>query len=887
MASPNPDAPAPSAKTPETAPDKESKSEVNGHASASPAAPAVSNGTPDESKKASNGSPTPAGKPIVNGNGTTEGHGAESEKDTKPASPVAADETNPNTEAPTTEKKTDEAAAPGSPEDPEEASKPSDEASKDAKDKATSTEKESTLDVEMKDGPADAPNGVGHADDGDAAPPASEAEVQPASLSQLAIDSTEAATSPIEPSTEISMTDAPAAKLSREREEDFTGEPAPKRAKTEPKEEEEASVSVKTSPSGLNDVQSPADLPNWRDQETNRRHISEHQRREMRKIIDRVKKTKSGGSFRDSVQKLWPGLWDAYTLKIDRPMDLGALNRNAKDPAGPYVSFNDFRKDLGLIFENALTFNGPGHEVTLAALATIKIIWEEIIVIPEEEPAKPKHIPKPKPLRESRVAPPAEPVPRKQSTGPAASPVGDSVVAKPPPAAPATTADARRPSMASDLDRPKRTVRAPKPKDIDYSTKASRKKLKPELQFAEEVLGELMNPKNAHINGFFMEAVDAEGLNIPHYYAIVKKPMHLSKVQQMLSSGEIASLKDFDKNVRLIISNCWLFNGDPDQGNPVSLFAQQLEQLYNSQMKGKDAWLAKYAKSIAPPASVSNASDDEEDEEDDAGTEESFDSYEKAVRDLELQMHQESNELLKLFTPEKPEAHKITIQQSLLKTIQDELLKTKTALAERRQKQGQSGKKSSKSSKAKASGGGSRKSLGQGQPPKKSGGSKKAAPKKQLTGADKEAIAAAIGELDYPHLDKAIDIIKRDTGQAENTDGELELDIDQISVDALLALWQLLKKVVPGFGKDTAANPPSPEISRATPSKSAPKSAPKSKKNKPMSAKEQEARISQLRALEQLYTKGDKEEATSPSGPAAQGPTPTNESSDESDSEEE
>lgn len=121
----------------------------------------------------------------------------------------------------------------------------------------------------------------------------------------------------------------------------------------------------------------------------------------------------------------------------------------------------------------------------------------------------------------------------------------------------------------------------------------------------------------------------------------------------------------------------------------------------------------------------------------------------------------------------------------------------------------------------------------------------------------------------------------------ENNDGELELDIDQLSNDALLKLWELCKKVLPGFGKDSsAAAVSSPEVTRAPapkPSKSSSTSA-KPKKNKPMSAREQEERIAQLRGLRDLYRPGQE---PSESQPVLQAPTPTAESSDESDSEEE
>lgn len=116
----------------------------------------------------------------------------------------------------------------------------------------------------------------------------------------------------------------------------------------------------------------------------------------------------------------------------------------------------------------------------------------------------------------------------------------------------------------------------------------------------------------------------------------------------------------------------------------------------------------------------------------------------------------------------------------------------------------------------------------------------------------------------------------------ENNDGELELDIDQLSNEALLKLWELCKKALPGFGK--GSDPPaSPEVQRSTPKQS--KSAPggKPKKNKPMSAREQEERIAQLRGLRDLYRPGNEPGDQQ----VYQAPTPTAESSDEDDSDSE
>ncbi|EGX94098.1 transcription regulator BDF1, putative [Cordyceps militaris CM01] len=712
--------------------------------------------------------------------------------------------------------------------------------------------------------------------------PTSEVDLQPASLSQLNIE-TQPATSPITESVEVDMSDAPAVKVAREREDDDAAEePAAKRARTEPEEDKPMADrfdqdTAVTEPAAAPDEAAAAaenapgldTLPNWNDPEANGRPFSAFQRREVRKTIGRLKKTKGGGNFRDAVIKLWPQLREAYLAKVETPMDLSEIDRNVREGEGAYVTFGEFKNKASLIYLNALTFNGPTHDVTFAAFNVVKALWEELLAAPAEEPPKPKAIPKAKPIRESRIVAIAEaPASRRTSTGPRGSPSTDADAK--------SAAGDRRGSAATEADRPKRTVRAPKPKDIDYTTKPSRKKLKPELQFAMEVLGEVMHPKYEQLNTWFLEPVDAEGLNIPDYYSIIKKPMDLGKVSAMLSAGDFANLKDFDKHIRLVFENCYSFNGPPSQGNPVSQTAAELEAVYTSQMKTKDAWLAKFAKANAPTsADVSDEEDDEEDIDDGASAEDNS----KEMQELQAKLDEETKKLHAMFVPGANQSM-IDIQKGIVDMVQQALIKAVASAGDGQPKNDKSAKKA-KAPKGKSAGG--RKSTG-AVPGKKAGGGKKGAAKKSLTASDKDHIANAINDLEYPHLDRAIDIIKKDTGQNENNDGELELDIDQLSNDALLKLWELCKKVLPGFAKDSGHSAPAaPEPARPSKSKT---TAGKPKKNKPMSAQEQEARIAQLTALRQMYKDGgDGPDAVGPGGFTME--PRLADSSDDSDSEEE
>ncbi|CAM1509492.1 Fc.00g032310.m01.CDS01 [Cosmosporella sp. VM-42] len=872
MASPSPDAPPSDSKSRDSVLEKDEKPELNGHA-----AP-IDSKVESESLKL-NG--TGKEDHPVNGNGVTDDVEMENSEVSKPASPKQESDIKTLVTQESSIKSEDvemSDATPANGVKPEE-DKPTEPESplSELKDSDMIDKPTELVESAEEPKPAEKVNGTTEVPPSSDPLPTSESDLQPASLSQLAIET--------EPNTklsiEVAMEDAPAVgsapsvKIAREREDDATEEPAPKRARTEPREEGPA-IAVPTSSSApaeapTTEQDSPLDsLPKWNDTEFNSQEITPYQRREIRKVLARVKKTKGGGHFRDSVQKLWPGLWDSYLAKIEKPTDLSEIDRTLRDPNGPFRTISDFRQDLALIFLNTLAFNGPSHDVTNAAQGTIRAIWDDVLTIPQEEPVKPKPVPKQKPPRESRAAAHPEPV-KKQATPGAPAPVS-----APKAAPPQESVDVRRASAVTDADRPKRTVRAPKPKDIDYSTKPSRKKLKPELQFCEEVLTELMHPRNKHLNSWFMDPVDAEGLAIPQYYSIIKKPMDLGKVSRMLANGEISSAKEFDKIVRLIFTNCYTFNGTPDQGNAVSYVAQQLQDFYVAQMKGKDAWLAKHAKANAPPP-ASDISDEEDDEEAEAEDAAVPVVQSKEVKDLETKLREESQKLTDLFEADSPNQALIMVQQGILTMVQQALLDAKQKFAEQRQKH----EKPKKASKPKPKSSGSRKPAPAH--PRKSGGTKKAPVKKVLSPADKDLIATAINDLDGLDLDRAIEIIKRDTGQNENNNGELELDIDQLSNEALLKLWELCKKALPGFGKESApAQVSSPEISRAAPTKQ-PKTAAKPKKNKPMSAREQEERIAQLRGLQQMYRPGQDD------GQGGMGiPTRTgSESSDDSDSEEE
>ncbi|GKT66090.1 bromodomain-containing factor 1 [Colletotrichum tofieldiae] len=725
---------------------------------------------------------------------------------------------------------------------------------------------------------------------------AQEVDLQPASLSQLAIDSDKDKSSSKPADADVPMTEAPstASKVSREREDDIDVEPAPKRAKTDSNDESSAldviESTVEVKPQGAQDDLAKGesaldDLPLWNDPERDPKPLTSHQVREFRKVLAGVKKTKHGAHFKDAVVKMWPSLADSYVMRVNNPMDIGELERNLRD--NKYNTLRQFKDDLGKIYKNSVIFNGINNEITFAALSVVKLAWTRVCDVPSAEPAKSKPVPKPSRHSESRTSAPPPPV-RRQPSIPAASPPAKAeaeAYAVPPGGVP----QVRRASTQNDLDRPKRAIQPTKNRDPDYSAKNfNKKKLPIELQFAFEVLSELMDPKNAHCNFAFLAPVDPVALAIPTYFTIIKRPMDLGTIMTKLKNYDYQSIKEFQTDIKQVFKNCYKFN---QPGQPVYEQGQQLELIFRNLWSKKEQWIAKHtpAKPISDGSSRESEDEAEEEEEETSAT--TVDNAtNKTIQMLEKRLEEETKNLAQLYkTADIAGDTMIDLSQSLISTIRSRILQEKQNLVA--QKPAKTAKaKPPKPTKQKASSAPSKKAAAAPAPKKSGGGGVSKKPRQRnMTQPEKDAIANAINDLESPHIERAIDIIKKDTGQSENSSGELELEIDQLTNEALHKLWDLCKKALPTFANGLPAAPvrePSPV--NAAPAKSSGKSA-KPKKNKPMNAQEQEARIAELERLRNMYDgnpQGDQERPGS-SGRANEAPVHDNDSESSDDSEEE
>lgn len=616
------------------------------------------------------------------------------------------------------------------------------------------------------------------------------------SMSNLAINETqesqaEAATA------DTSLTDAPSqsAKIAREREEDdLDDEPLAKRAKTEDAPDAGAATAstnaeVGAAPATETDAAAVAiDMPprtrqfapgSLADPAVESKPISQWANRELRNsVFSIVKKTKAGNNFKLSVKAAWPNLWDAYQARVPEPRDIGMIEQNLREDA--YSNVGGMINDVFLLYENSIRFNGLNHDVTVSGKSLLDNIFARMSKLPATDPPRAEK-------KESKAAPtrhtePRAATQRRESRGappaPAPAPLQEVIEASPATVAfPAGgTPIIRRDSTKVDSERPKRPVQPPKNRDLPYEVKNSKKKkAQPEMRFCEEVMRELTKSKNYDFNNWFMEPVDPVALQLPTYHKVIKKPMDLGTMDSKLRAGEYNTLKEFESDFSLIVKNTFKFNGDVSMGQPVSIAAAKLQELFDQKWKEKDGWIAAHAPP-PPPASTSSrgdgGEDDSEDEHEASEPEaeiQAVPSSSATLGGLEARLAEETERFNQLLRAKVLDQTLISTQQTMIGLITTQIITEKTRLAEEEKRNKKPSKpKASKPKKPSgaapapakkaAASGGAKKSGG--------GGGRKTGPKARVMGqAEKDIVSESINELDGTALDKAIDIIKKDTQQ--------------------------------------------------------------------------------------------------------------------------
>ena len=71
----------------------------------------------------------------------------------------------------------------------------------------------------------------------------------------------------------------------------------------------------------------------------------------------------------------FPSIAQAYLAKIERPLDLGEIERSLR--RGSYESADDLVADVRLVFDNACRYNAEAKEASLLAAAWVEVYDEQ------------------------------------------------------------------------------------------------------------------------------------------------------------------------------------------------------------------------------------------------------------------------------------------------------------------------------------------------------------------------------------------------------------------------------------------------------------------------------------------------------------------------------
>lgn len=262
-----------------------------------------------------------------------------------------------------------------------------------------------------------------------------------------------------------------------------------------------------------------------------------------------------------------------------------------------------------------------------------------------------------------------------------------------------------------------------------------------------------MSKKHYNYNFPFLAPVDTVALNIPNYNEIVKQPMDLGTIQSKLANNEYENADDFEKDVRLVFKNCYLFN---PEGTDVNMMGHRLEAVFDKKWANKPV--------PEPTPQNSDVSDREysSEEEDNVEISEAMLSEIPAIQVMENQI--------------------IRMRKELDELKKEHLKKLREQQAARKKKKQQKGKR--RAPKAKHTKDTHHQVQAPPEPPKLT------PPQPVVTYEMKKQVSEMVPNLSDKKLNALIKIIQDDV-QISNDD-EVELDMDQLEDRTVLKLYDFL-----------------------------------------------------------------------------------------------
>lgn len=90
------------------------------------------------------------------------------------------------------------------------------------------------------------------------------------------------------------------------------------------------------------------------------------------------------------------------------------------------------------------------------------------------------------------------------------------------------------------------------------------------------------NEKHYEYAWIFYEPVDTEMLECPNYYEVIKNPMDMSTMEKKMDNGDYSTAQEFADDIKLMISNCELFNSPTHAIIPL---CQKFKKVFEARFK--------------------------------------------------------------------------------------------------------------------------------------------------------------------------------------------------------------------------------------------------------------------------------------------------------------
>ncbi|EPS36535.1 hypothetical protein H072_9928 [Dactylellina haptotyla CBS 200.50] len=548
--------------------------------------------------------------------------------------------------------------------------------------------------------------------------------------------------------------------------------------------------------------------------------MPQHQNRFALSALKNIKRLKDAAAFLAPVDPVKLAL-PTYLEIVKEPISLQEIEK--KLVSNEYHNPEEVIYDFNLMIQNSVLFNGTEHTVTQSGRHIQVKFLSALEKMPAAEIAqKPKPQPKRPTVSTTNVTPAVvaspvattpdvikvDPRHRRESTRASAPTTAMSPTAASPTFSltPGGVPQIRRDSIVTADGRPKRPIHAPPPKDLPYSDlKPRRKKSVAEFKFCEGIMKELWKKQHQAIAYPFYNPVDPVALEIPDYFKVIKKPMDMSEIQRKLNHNEYNNSNEFEADMRLMFNNCYKFN-PPD--SPVFKCGKSLEAVFDEKWAQKPSF-----KEETPTPPVVEDEEEEESEE-----EESEDEASPQLEKLEAQLSRLHSEIETIRKQKKSKKA------------------SPPAASKKHKKSVSAGSATGKS--------GSKAAPAAAPPPKKKSSKKKSEPTTPyMTFAQKQELSERINTLSPAKMHQALNLIKANHPHLAQDGDEIELDIDELAPATLHKLYKFVSENTLAPEPAVAAAPvaPAPKNTKSAPSKPR-------KKNKPMSATEQERKIRELQS---------------------------------------